>query len=615
MMRVVFIARWSHSTHGPPTGLARKPRHGRPSVMLFRVRPDRRVRVSPPCRLAPPCHSLPMRGRQIRLAIAVLGTIVAVVGESIAYASGRQASDVLLDLAIGLTYLYGGLAIWDHEPVNRTGRLMTLVGLTWFIGTLTSASVPIVSELALAFEDTFDVVLVALVLAYPSGRLETRVDRIAVWILAVGATALNTFYSTSLTIVADKSSGLYGGVALVVMSTAVIIRRWIIAPARSRPELLPVLVAGVVFLTTLIINIIRRIADVPDDVGAVLVAANDLAPAAVPIALLIGFYRQSERRLQAVVDAIPDRVFRFDRDGRYLDVSRDGTDRMAGPAGLMDEQLHELMFEAAPEAARAAAGRALDSGHLEAFDVSLDLPAGRREFEARLAPSGPDEVTAIVRDFTEQRETDAELRRSRARIVEATDAERRGLERDLHDGAQQRLVSLSLALRLVRARLGERGGANDEAIEAVDDAASQLKLAISELRELARGIHPAILTEAGLGAAITALASRSVVPAVVNTLPDRRLSAAVEATAYFVVSESLANIAKYASATQASVGAGCDSGTLRVEVGDNGVGGVDQTRGTGIRGLQDRVSALGGRLTVESPPGQGALVVAEIPIS
>ena len=121
-------------------------------------------------------------------------------------------------------------------------------------------------------------------------------------------------------------------------------------------------------------------------------------------------------------------------------------------------------------------------------------------------------MTAIVRDFTEQRETDAELRRSRARIVEATDAERRGLERDLHDGAQQRLVSLSLALRLVRARLGERGGANDEAIEAVDDAAGQLKLAISELRELARGIHPAILTEAGLGAAITALANRSVVP-------------------------------------------------------------------------------------------------------
>ena len=204
-----------------------------------------------------------MRGRQIRLAIAVLGTIVAVVGESMAYASGRRASDVLLDLAIGLTYLYGGLAIWDHEPANRTGRLMTLVGLTWFIGTLTSASIPIVSELALAFEDTFDVVLVALVLAYPSGRLETRVDRIAVWILAVGATALNTLYSTSLTIVADKSSGLYGGLALVVMSTAVIIRRWIIAPARSRPELLPVLVAGVVFLTTLVINIIRRIVDVP----------------------------------------------------------------------------------------------------------------------------------------------------------------------------------------------------------------------------------------------------------------------------------------------------------------------------------------------------------------
>src|SRR3954454_13564565 len=180
MMRVVFIARWSHSTHGPPTGLARKPRHGRPSVMLFRVRPDRRVRVSPPCRLAPPCHSLPMRGRQIRLAIAVLGTIVAVVGESIAYASGRQASDVLLNLAIGLTYLYGGLAIWDHEPTNRTGTLMAAVGLAWFITPFAHAEIPVVNEVGLAFEDTATVVLLALVLAYPSGRLTSIVDRIAV---------------------------------------------------------------------------------------------------------------------------------------------------------------------------------------------------------------------------------------------------------------------------------------------------------------------------------------------------------------------------------------------------------------------------------------------------
>ena len=139
-------------------------------------------------------------------------------------------------------------------------------------------------------------------------------------------------------------------------------------------------------------------------------------------------------------------------------------------------------------------------------------------------------------------------------------------------------------------------------------------MAIQELRELARGIHPAILTEAGLGPAITALADRSTVPTTVSALPDRRLSPAVEATAYFVVSEALANVAKYASATQASVGADCRGSTLHVEVGDNGVGGADSSRGSGIRGLQDRVAALGGRITIESPAGQGTLVVAEIPL-
>ena len=124
------------------------------------------------------------------------------------------------------------------------------------------------NELALALEDTSAVILLALVLAYPSGRLETRVDRAAVAILAVGVTGLNILYSTSLTIIADKSSGLYGGLALAIMTSVVVLRRWLIAPARSRRDLLPVLVAGAVFLATLIINIVRRIVDVPDDVGA-----------------------------------------------------------------------------------------------------------------------------------------------------------------------------------------------------------------------------------------------------------------------------------------------------------------------------------------------------------
>jgi signal transduction histidine kinase len=557
-----------------------------------------------------------MSGRSTRVVIGALGTVVAVAGESIAIGSGRSADSGLLHLAIGLTYLYGGLAIWDHEPANRTGRLMTLVGLTWFIGTLDDSGIPVVNELALALEDTSLVILLALVLAYPSGRLETRIDRVAIAVLAVGATGLNVLYSTSLPLLTDRSSGLYFGLALAIMSCAVVLRRWFVAPARSREELLPVLVAGLVFLVSLIINIVRRIADVPEDVAVILVAVKDIAPAAIPIALLIGFYRQSEHRLQALVDAIPDRMFRFARDGHFLDVAPDAA---AGPAGRPDDlagrQLHGLMFATASSAALMAAARALDSGELQAYDFSLELPAGRRDFEARIAPSGPDEVTAIVRDFTDQRATEAELRRSRARIVEATDAERRRLERDLHDGAQQRLVSLSLALRILRTRLRAPGGSIDEAAAAADDAAAELRIAIQELRELARGIHPTILTEAGLGAAIEALADRSAVPAVVTSVPDRRLPPLVEATAYFVVSEALVNVTKYASATSASISAECDGPTLRVRVGDDGIGGADRARGTGIRGLQDRVAALGGRLTVDSPPGQGTLVLAEIPIA
>jgi signal transduction histidine kinase len=557
-----------------------------------------------------------MNGRSIRVIIGALGTVVAVAGEAIAIGAGESPDAGLLHLAIGLTYLYGGLAIWGHEPANRTGRLMTLVGLTWFIGTLDGSGIPIISEIALALEDTSLVILLALVLSYPSGRLETRIDRAVIAILAIGVTALNTLYSTSLTLITDKSSGLYGGLALAVMTSAVVLRRWFIAPARSRRELLPVLVAGTVFLATLIINIIRRIIDVPEDVGAILIAAKDLAPAAIPVALLIGFYRQSEHRLRALVDAIPDPMFRFRRDGGSLDVGAgESVEQTAARDELTGRQLHDLVFAETSSAALAAAARALDSGELQAYDFSLELPTGKRDFEARIAPSGPDEVTAIVRDFTDQRAADAELRRSRARIVEATDAERRRLERDLHDGAQQRLVSVSLALRLLRTRLDAMGGKNEEAVAAADDASAELRVAIQELRELARGIHPAILTEAGLGAAITSLAERSAVPATVRSLPDRRLPPAVEATAYFVVSEALANVAKHASATRASVGAECDGATLRVEVGDDGVGGADDTRGSGISGLQDRVAAVGGRLTIDSPAGQGTLVVAEIPIT
>ena len=561
------------------------------------------------------CQSQSVSGRSTRIVLGLVGTVVAIVGETVAVMAGETPSAGLLHLAIGLTYLYGGLAIWDHAPENPTGRLMALVGITWFISTVAGSGIPVVNDVAAALVDSYVVILLALVLSYPTGHLETRLDRIAIAILAIGATALNTIQLTTVPLILNESiNGLYGGLGLALMTTAVVIRRWLVAPARSRRDLFPVLVAGIVFLAALVINIVRRIGDVPDDVGSVLIALSGIAPAAIPIALLIGFYRQSEHRLRALVAATPDRMWRFTRAGRYLDEGADGSGADAPGAAPRSRHLHELMMSASPDAALESAARALDTDTWQAYDFSLDLPEGRRDFEVRIAPSGPDEVTAIARDFTAQRAADAEVRSSRSRIIEATDLERRRLERDLHDGAQQRLVSMSLALRLLRTRLGSAEGPNREAIIASDAAAAELKLATTELRELARGIHPAILTQAGLGPALASLADRSDVPVGVSSLPDRRLAPGIEATAYFVVSEALTNVVKYAGATRANVAADCDGATLRVAVSDNGVGGADDSRGTGIRGLRDRVSALGGHLTVVSPTGEGTVLVAEIPI-
>ncbi|HET9520724.1 MAG TPA: histidine kinase [Candidatus Limnocylindrales bacterium] len=556
-----------------------------------------------------------MRRGWVRLAIAVVGTILAVVGASIVYGSGAAASAAIVDVAICLAYLYGGLVIWAREPGNRTGPLMIAIGLTWHILAWYSTGIPVLMEIGIALGDTSTALLLILVLSYPTGRFERTSDRLAAIGLAVGITLLNVIQVVPSPIwINENPNGYFVGMALIITAIVLTLRRWATAPRRSRRELLPILVAGAVLTITILLNSIRRISDLPDDVGAIVLAVKDIAPAAIPIALLIGFYRQSEHRLRGLVDAIPDRMIRFTRDGQYLEPRRGGEPVVAADPQVA-RQLHELMFAEAGDLALSSAAKALDSGTLQSFDFAVDQPNGRRELEARVAPSGPDEVTAIVRDFTDQRAAEAELRHSRTRIVEATDAERRRLERDLHDGAQQRLVSLSLALRLLRSRLDAGDEANDGAIAAADEAAAELRVAIKELRELARGIHPAILTEAGLGPAIVALADRSTVPAVVGALPDRRLTAAVEATAYFVVSEALANVAKYASATKASIGAECGRSTLRVEVGDDGVGGADQARGTGLRGLQDRVAAHGGRLTIDSPPGQGTLVVAEIPLT
>jgi signal transduction histidine kinase len=205
----------------------------------------------------------------------------------------------------------------------------------------------------------------------------------------------------------------------------------------------------------------------------------------------------------------------------------------------------------------------------------------------------------------------AELNASRARIVEAGDAERRRLERNLHDGAQQRLVAIAFTLRLLATRLAP----DSEAEQLLATARAELTASLEELRELARGLHPAVLRSHGLAAALDTLATRAPVQVDLTVDLQGRVGGPVEVAAYYVVAEALTNVAKYAAAGSATVEVGRSGPHLTVEVTDDGVGGADPDAGSGLRGLADRVEALGGRLDVSSPGGLGTTVVAAIPVA
>jgi signal transduction histidine kinase len=206
-----------------------------------------------------------------------------------------------------------------------------------------------------------------------------------------------------------------------------------------------------------------------------------------------------------------------------------------------------------------------------------------------------------------------DLRASRARLVEAGDIERRRLERNLHDGAQARLVGLALLLGQLRRRL-DADPADPELSSLLDRSVAELNMSLAELRELARGIHPAVLTERGLTPALQGLVARAPLPVTLDAIEADRLPPPVEVAAYFVVSEALTNVAKYADASAATVAVRQGDGRVTVDVSDDGVGGADETNGSGLRGLADRVAALDGTLFVDSPVGRGTRLHVEIPL-
>jgi PAS domain S-box-containing protein len=276
-------------------------------------------------------------------------------------------------------------------------------------------------------------------------------------------------------------------------------------------------------------------------------------------------------------------------------------DDFAALTGTTAERMRELGIQAAVGAPLSLAGRVW--GALTASTVRPGpFPEGA---EQRLANFADLVAQALANAHARQ-----QLAASRARIVEAGDAERRRLERNLHDGAQQRLVATSLSVRIAARRLE----GDPDLHRMLNSAGDELALALEELRELARGLHPATLTDHGLRAAIEALAARAPVPVQIDLALEERLPEPVEAAAYYVVAETLTNVAKYASASGARVRVERVDGYARVEVSDDGVGGADTRAGSGLRGLCDRVEALGGRFALASPPGEGTQVRAELPV-
>jgi PAS domain S-box-containing protein len=332
--------------------------------------------------------------------------------------------------------------------------------------------------------------------------------------------------------------------------------------------------------------------------------------------------RENEARLRATLDAALDAIVTMDHEGRIV-AFNEAAERTFGY--LAEEAIGREMAElivppALRERHRRGLARYLETGTGVILGKRIEitgLRADGSEFPVeltitRIPLQGPALFTGHLRDITERLEMIEELRASRARLVAAADDARRRFERDLHDGAQQRLVSMGLDLTLVREHLAD--GEAEEATELLATVESELRQATAELRELARGLHPAILTRHGLETAIEALVVRAPFRVGLSIEPGSRPPEAIEAAAYYVVAESLTNAARHAEATEVSVEISRDGGWLVISVGDDGRGGASRGDGSGLTGLRDRIAALGGEFAIDSPPGEGTRIEARLPV-
>jgi signal transduction histidine kinase len=563
--------------------------------------------------------------------IGACGFAAAAACVPLALASDRVAHPpvqaALLTWAV-LGYVIAGLIAWWRQPGSRFGPLMLAAGFAMFLSSLSWANAPLPYTVGITFDLLPAVVFLHVFIAFPSGRLERPFELalvVAGYLTAFAAQLVglmlggfgpdNLFALTSKPTAAEwlLRAQLITLSALMLAGLGVLVVR---RRTRGRPlrRSLALLIDsfGFVFVMIAVLFIAGASGAMSGQVGFETVRrVTFFAIGLAPLAFLLGLLNARLARA-AVADLfidirtepeprdLRDALARALRDpslelaywlpefGSYADLEgrlvqlpppgKRATTMIQQDGGTVAVLIHDPALVDEPEvldAATAAAGIALDNARLHV------------ELRARLE----------------------ELRGSRARIVEAGDKERQRLERNLHDGAQQRLIALSLELSFLEDELEGDVGATTQ----LDQARREIAISLDELREVARGIHPAVVSGHGLGVALEQLTALAPVPVRLTVAVEERLPEALEVAAYYLVSESLANVGKYAEASSATVDVSRMNGLLLVEVTDDGVGGADTERGSGLRGLADRVEALDGRLRVWSPGGGGTRVRAEIP--
>jgi signal transduction histidine kinase len=579
-----------------------------------------------------------------RLPAAIAAVLIGVAAYPVlerGYLTGAEAAFLVV---VCWLFTIVGLLEWGQQPANPVGPLLWLFAISGLISLFVTTSSPTAFTLGYALSALPPLLLAHLLLCYPGGKLADFVDRVAVraayFLVAPLPLLLLLVYDPAQhvhgindcrhgsetgcpesVIVLAADARVYEGLAatqLVVYSvaaiglTGLVARRVLRAPARHRWLFAVLLAVAVVVAGRVIAGNVLIAQNRAHDVDRVLFWTAGIAQASVAVVVLVGLLRRrlahaamsdlvvkleqmppeelQDALRRAVGDPslrlafwLPERQAFVDGNGAAVDLpdtaAKRGITRLERDGTLLGVLVHDPALEDEPSLATAGAATrlALENAHLHA------------EIRAQLA----------------------DVRQSRARIVHAADEERARLERDIHDGAQQRLVALAVRLRLAERKLD--GSRTHEVEQLLGSAVDELQRAVTELREFARGVYPAILTEEGLPAALDSLVGSSPIPVRLGEMPARRLPGKVEITAYFVISEALANAVKHSGASEVRIDVRVDAPGVVARVQDNGCGGASVASGTGLSGLVDRVAAVGGTLQVVSPRQHGTTVIARLP--